>query len=311
MIEWLEELEPPVSPNRSINSDASFLRTESALSLRHLPPIKLPPFSGNFADWESFRDCFTALIIDNKDLSEFSRMHFLASSLTGSAREVISSISITADNFSVVWEALKSRYENKKKLIDIHIISLYNLPPMSRESAAELHVLRDTADKSIAALKCLGQSSEETLSDILVYFIVQKLDPSIRRAWKLKCSTEAFSLSFDELKKFISSCATALDELSPLNAKSTRSVKVNNATASDISEPTCTICKKNIILVNAHSFWTRARVNSAKWLNNRTDVSIVLALNIQFMNAKVDSLVEHVNNDITRYFILTRTPLPA
>lgn len=244
MTELLEELEPPVSPNRSIPLEHSFSRSESALSLRHLPPIKLPPFSGNFAEWESFRDRFTALIIENKDLSDFSRMHFLASSLTGSAREVISSISITADNFSVAWKVLKARFENKKKLIDLHIAALYNLPPMSRESAVELHSLRDTADKSISALKCLGRSTDEILSDILVYFIVQKLGPSTRRAWKLKCCTESSPLSFDDLSNFISSRAIALDELAPLNSKSTRNVKVNNATTSDTSTPNCLLCKK-------------------------------------------------------------------
>lgn len=182
----------------------------------------MPPFSGNFAEWESFRDRFTALIIENKDLSDFSRMHFLATSLTGSAREVISSISITADNFSVAWKALKARFENKKKLIDLHIAALYNLPPMSRESAAELHSLHNTADKFLSALKCLRRSSEEILSDILVHFVVQKLDSSTRRAWKLKCSTEQSPLSLDDLTKFISSRSIALDELAPLNSKSSK-----------------------------------------------------------------------------------------
>jgi len=196
-------------------------------------PTTMPPFSGNFAEWENFRDRFTALIIENKYLSDFSRMHFLATSLTGSAREVISSISITADNFSVAWKVLKTRFENKKRLIDLHIAALYNLPSMARESAVELHSLRDTTDKSISALKCLGRSSKEILSDILVYFVVQKLDSSTRRAWKLKCSTEQSPPSFDELTKFISSRAIALDELASLNSKLTRSVKVNNAITSD------------------------------------------------------------------------------
>ncbi|XP_011879143.1 PREDICTED: uncharacterized protein LOC105568250 [Vollenhovia emeryi] len=142
MAEWLEELEPPVSPNRSALTDQSFVRLDSsALSLRHLPPIKLPPFRGAFADWESFRDRFTALIMENKELSDFARMHFLASSLTGPALEVIFGISITAKNFPVAWKALKTRFENKKQLSDIHIAALYNLPPMSRESAADLQGL--------------------------------------------------------------------------------------------------------------------------------------------------------------------------
>lgn len=68
MTEWLEELESLVSPNRSVQTEQSFSRTESALSLRHLPLIKMPLFSGNFAEWESFCDQFTALIIERISL---------------------------------------------------------------------------------------------------------------------------------------------------------------------------------------------------------------------------------------------------
>ncbi|XP_036143371.1 uncharacterized protein LOC118645771 [Monomorium pharaonis] len=230
MTEWLEEMEPCVSPNRSA-ADLSLSRTEtSSFSLQHLPPIQLPPFFENFTEWESFRDCFYALIIDNKDLSDYSHMHFLASSITGSARDVIAGIPITANNFSVAWKALLTRFENKRRLIKIHVATLHNLTPITRESAVELHTLHDKAEKAISALKCLNRSPEEMLSDILVYFVVQKLDPSTRRAWKIKGSTESAPLSFEDLIKFISYRALALEELTPLTEKPNRNVKSNNAT---------------------------------------------------------------------------------
>src|SRR5436309_775529 len=45
MSEFLEELEPCVSPNQSIDQSYS-LRSDTSFSLKHLPPIQLPPFSG-------------------------------------------------------------------------------------------------------------------------------------------------------------------------------------------------------------------------------------------------------------------------
>ena len=49
MTEWLEELEPVhVSSNRSFAESTAIRSEPSALLLRHLPPIKLPPFSDNF-----------------------------------------------------------------------------------------------------------------------------------------------------------------------------------------------------------------------------------------------------------------------
>lgn len=81
MAEHLEELEPPVSPNQSLDQSRVSTITSSAFSLNHLSPIKLPPFDGKYEEWESFRDRFTSLIIDNNDLSDFARMHFLTSCL--------------------------------------------------------------------------------------------------------------------------------------------------------------------------------------------------------------------------------------
>jgi len=107
MAEYLEELEPSVRPNQSLNSTAGLSDPSSSLSLRHLPAIQLSTFSGKFKKWESFRDRFTSLIfiqnksIQNKELSDFSRMHFLTSSLTGRARDAIASLVVTAHNFEV------------------------------------------------------------------------------------------------------------------------------------------------------------------------------------------------------------------
>lgn len=55
--ECLEEIEPPVSPNTSL--DISVLRAKSEFPLPYMPTIQLAPFDGNLANWESFRDRFT------------------------------------------------------------------------------------------------------------------------------------------------------------------------------------------------------------------------------------------------------------
>ncbi|XP_024875114.1 uncharacterized protein LOC112456655 [Temnothorax curvispinosus] len=244
MAEQLEELEPVINPNQSFAS--STMRSESAsLSLMHLPPIQLPPFSGKFEEWESFRDRFKALIIKNKELSNFSKMHFLTSSLTGHARDAIASLTITAENFDVAWKALTTRFENKRPLIEIHVSALCNLTNVSRESATELHALRDQAEKALAALKRLDRLSDEILSDILVYCVSQKLDPATRRAWKLKFSDDSLPPMYDDLNRFLSSRALALEKLAPTNSsKFNCGLKVTTTNASTASNPSCPLCQK-------------------------------------------------------------------
>jgi len=244
MVDCLEELKPNVSLNQSVNN-TSLNSDTSSLSLRHLPPIQLPPFSGNYEEWETFRDRFDALIIQNQELSNFSRMHFLASSLTGRARSAISSLSITADNFEVAWKALVARFENKRRLIEFHVSTLYHLPNLARESASELHALRDKADKAFSSLKRLNRLSDDILNDILVYFVSQKLDPATRRAWKLKFTDHSPPATYDDLTNFISSRALALDELKPIKpAKTANDLKVTSATATSGQDPVCVLCQK-------------------------------------------------------------------
>lgn len=139
MTECLEDLEPVVSHNQSLDMSNSNL-DPSSLSQSHMPKINLPPFDRNYSEWETFRDRFSALIIKNTSLSDFARMHYLASSLKGRTLDSISNISITADNFSLCWNTLK-RFENKRRLIASHFSTLFGLSVLNKESALELQLL--------------------------------------------------------------------------------------------------------------------------------------------------------------------------
>lgn len=242
MAECLEDIEPPSDLKQSSRRASSHGDSISSFSLSHLPPIKIPPFSGNYDEWESFRDRFTSLIIGNNDLNAFARMHFLASSLTGRALESIRTIPITADNFEIAWTTLVSRYENKRRLIEAHVSALHKLPSVSRENAGELNVLRDKANRAIASLRNLGRSSDEILNDILVYRVSQQLDNSTRKAWKLKGSDDTSVPTYDELDRFIATRARALEELTTSNAQATRAPKITSTTALAINV-TCPLCK--------------------------------------------------------------------
>lgn len=166
--ESLEEVEPVVSQNHSF--DNSGMRPDAAaISLNHLPHIKLPPFDGNYSEWESFRDRFTSLIIENKSVSDFARMHYLVSSLKGRALDTLSDIAITADNFPIAWETLSKRFENTRRLLASHFSTLLELSVVNKESASELQTLFDKIKITIASLKNLNRTPSELWDDILVY----------------------------------------------------------------------------------------------------------------------------------------------
>ncbi|XP_025155825.1 uncharacterized protein LOC112588859 [Harpegnathos saltator] len=245
MAESLEELEPPVSPNSSLGQSPIRL-SKPATTLNHLPPISLPPYDGSFESWESFRDRFTALIIENRELSNVTRMHFLTSCVAGRARECIRDLAVTADNFETAWNLLTARFENKRRILNGHLTSILNLPVISRESASELSALCDKVTATIAAITNMQRSPAQLWNDMLVHIVVNKLDSPTRKAWNLRSGPSDELPSFDELKTFLASRARALEDLTESSAGKTHSrltQKVNVAIAS--TSKSCPLCKDN------------------------------------------------------------------
>lgn len=266
MADCLEELEPPGSPNQSVTS-GSIITDNTAFALRHLPPIELPPFSGLVAEWESFRDRFDALIIQNKELTNFSRMHYLTSSLTGRARDTIAGLTITANNFEAAWKALQARFENKRRIIETHVAALYDLPRLARESAADLHSLRDTAEKAIAALQRMNRSSEDILNDILVYFVSLKLDSATRRAWKLKFNEESDPSNFKILVDL--SHPEHLRSMSSLTVTLPNRIEMRKSMRPPHQLTLRSRCAHSLTSsISVRCFWRRARVNGEMLSNN-------------------------------------------
>ncbi|XP_070528272.1 uncharacterized protein [Cardiocondyla obscurior] len=236
MADSLATLEKSVSLMQIGSPSASYV-PQTSLALSFLPPIPLPPFSGKASKWESYWDTFRALIIDNKELTDFMRMHFLVSSLTGSARAAIDDIPVTAQNFVVAWTELTSWFENKRRMIETHIAELMNLPTVNRESAFELHALRDKAKRAVGALKRLDRSPEDIMNDICVYAVTTKLDPSTQRSWRLSRGAGTLIPTFSGLIQFLSFRAVALDDSpAPRIEQLGRNVKVSNASAVQSNE---------------------------------------------------------------------------
>ena len=65
-------------------------------------------------------DTFEASIVNNKTLSKVQKFHYLIVSLQNEAKDLISNLQITNENFLVAWQLVTQRYNNKR-LIAIHL----------------------------------------------------------------------------------------------------------------------------------------------------------------------------------------------
>lgn len=113
-----------------------------------------------------------------------NRLQYLQSCLKSEAFDIVRSFAISEANFSVAWDLLTARYNNKRRVVHEHIQSLVTLPQVTSESAVALSSLRDRVNVAVKALSNMGRVVD-TWDDIFVYLIVQRFDKTTRKAWEL------------------------------------------------------------------------------------------------------------------------------
>lgn len=178
-----------------------------------LPQIKLQSFNGNIDEWLSFRDLFTSLIHWKVDLPDVEKFHYLKGCLQGEPRNLIDSLQITKANYQIAWDTLLNRYNNSKQLKKRQIQSLFKLPCLSKESAADLHVLLEGFERIVQTLDQLVQP-EEYKDLLLMNLLTTRLDPGTRRGWEEFSSTQDKD-TFEGLSKFLHRRVQVLESLPP------------------------------------------------------------------------------------------------
>ena len=75
------------------------LRTETPSTHVRLPKLRLKPYGGEFTKWTSFWDSFKSAVHNNRELSDMEKFNDLSTLLEHSAREPISGLSLTSENY--------------------------------------------------------------------------------------------------------------------------------------------------------------------------------------------------------------------
>ncbi|KAI5643611.1 hypothetical protein NE865_04413 [Phthorimaea operculella] len=148
-----------------------------------LPPIKIPSFDGKSHKWLEFRDMYLALIHNSNKIDKVSKFHYLKSYLESSASQVISSVTVSADNYPIAWSLLCERFDNKRLLTNEHLKCLFSIEQMNKESDKGIRNLIDTLSKNLSALKVLGEKTDEW-DTLIIYIASAKLDTVTLRKWE-------------------------------------------------------------------------------------------------------------------------------
>jgi len=139
-----EPLRPVVEPSRyrhssptsSLSGNSNNTPRSHVVSHIKLPTFALPTFEVDTCCRLQYRDTFEALIVNNTTLSMFQKFYYIFTSLKNEAKDLISNIQITNDNFLVAWQLVTLRYNNKKLIAMMNAKQLCQLPQVRKGDAA-------------------------------------------------------------------------------------------------------------------------------------------------------------------------------
>lgn len=192
----------------SMNNTSLNASTANSQRVR-LPPISLPSFDGNIQDWESFYDCFRAMVHEDNGLSAAQKFYYLRSSLTGAALSIVKAVPMTDVNYEVAINRLKQRYANPGLIIQSHIRSLLETPHIKQPTSSELQGLHAHICAHVAALKAMNQPTLQW-DAWLVTIIVSRLDPVTSHDWQLR-QTSTDLPKYEDLERFLANRCIALE----------------------------------------------------------------------------------------------------
>ncbi|XP_052759046.1 uncharacterized protein LOC128202504 [Galleria mellonella] len=232
-----------------------------------LPKISISPFSGKYSEWISFRDLFVSLVHNNKHLDDVQKLHYLKGLLVGEAEQLLRHVPITHNNYTICWEQLEKRYNNKKYLSNCILKRFMNQKSISTESASTIKELLDTTNECLHGLNNLGIDIS-TWDVLVIYIISQKLDVESRKQWEFKVSE--FSDELPTLKQFQDFLETRFRALEFIDPKLYKSNVVHKSNVINNSPKVyyttnfiCPYCSESHRLANCKKF-SKEEINTRR-----------------------------------------------
>ncbi|XP_076661059.1 uncharacterized protein LOC143364822 [Halictus rubicundus] len=181
LIESFHSNQAQAARNATISPTLSTSTTNPGL---RLPKVSLPVFDGRLEDWVTFKDSFVSMIHNHPGITDIQRFNYLRSSVTGQAKDVIRSFTVSEENYNAAWQRLIKSYDNKRALIRRHATLLLNSPAMPERSANALKNLSNHLQLHVRSLKALGRSMEDIANDFIASVAIDCMDKQTRETWE-------------------------------------------------------------------------------------------------------------------------------
>uniref|UniRef100_A0ABD2WXB2 Peptidase aspartic putative domain-containing protein n=1 Tax=Trichogramma kaykai TaxID=54128 RepID=A0ABD2WXB2_9HYME len=227
-----------------------------------LPKINLPTFDGNFLQWTSFKDQFSALVHKVDTLDNVRKFLYLKSCLTGEAADVLANYAPTNEGYLSAYTSLKERYDNPRILSGACMRTLFEIDAVKNSNAADLKNLINAFKQAIRAMEGLKKPID-SWDEWFVFLLSDKLDKSTRLHWETSLSDSKAIPKFNQMITFLENRVHALENTnSSIKNKSNNAAnnkghfqKVNSC-ASSTNKPTytCTYCSDSHVTTKCTKF---------------------------------------------------------
>lgn len=144
-----------------------------------LPKLTINHFYGDNNQWLTFWNTFEAAIHKNESLDKISKFSYLKTYLKGSALKSVEGLAITPENYDTAIDILLSRFGKKNILINTHMNSLLQIPPLKNaRDPISFRRFFDQVQTEIRSLESLGINSD-TFGSLLTPMLIKLLPTNL------------------------------------------------------------------------------------------------------------------------------------
>lgn len=171
--------------------------------INKLPVLPLPSFSGEPTEWTSYHDLFRSVVHNNDNYTEAEKFRYLLLTLKDEPFNLIKSIPITDENYSIALEILISRYENKRAIASKHLDRIFEIESCSDKNSTQgLRSLLNIYQENIKALEVMHFPVQHW-SFLLLHILLRKIPASIRKRFELSLKKPSDIPSVEVLIQFL------------------------------------------------------------------------------------------------------------
>ncbi|XP_058816691.1 uncharacterized protein LOC131679965 [Topomyia yanbarensis] len=174
---WLQNFAPPTTQQPHPPA------TQPPLLVQQSLPRAIPTFDGRYEHWEKFKVMFRD-VVDQSNESNRIKLYHLEKSLIGDAAGIIDAKTMSDGNYERAWQLLEERFEDKRRIVHLHIGGLINTKKLSKGSYDELRTLVESFVSHVENLKFLGQDFTGVSEQMLIYILARVLDDETKIHWE-------------------------------------------------------------------------------------------------------------------------------